>query len=107
MPQSRHVYIPNMGSHDYSDARRFGSIISLTQGRLNILKAHSIKESIEDALSEATAQDYILVSSHSLICGLAMAIFGARFNRLNLLLFEPRRSCYVPREILLTDGDET
>ena len=37
MRERRKVYIVNKGVHDYSDAKRFGELVFLTEGSYNIL----------------------------------------------------------------------
>ena len=87
------VYVPNKTSHDYSEAWDFGNLVFCTQGDLHRLDVRTMQVEIERAFddTEATEEDFILVSSLTQLCGVACAIFARRFGCLNLLIIDGGR----------------
>ena len=81
------VFIPNKSSHDFSDAHRFGDLVFLTVGTVKRYNTNSLYREMIDGLAGAEPQDYLLVSSLSILNLLAAAILSRKFGRLNLLLY--------------------
>lgn len=95
----RKVFIVNNGGHDYSDARRFGELIFCTDSVIRKDDVSQMYRELSVALSEATADDYLLVSSLTSLCMVASAILADRFGELHLLLFKDGQ--YVDRDLIL------
>lgn len=91
------VYIPNKGTHDYSPAERYGDLVYLTEGAVNRYDLDPIIADIQNTLSEATASDYLIITSLSILNAISVGFFAARFGRVNLLQF--RNGSYVQRTI--------
>lgn len=104
MPHTdRRVYVPNKGLHDYTEAWDFGEVVFCTDGQLNrkdLLSMHSI---LDTAMSDATEDDYILLTSLTSLCAVACAIFASRFGRINLLIHDEGK--YLERSLNF-DGEE-
>ena len=95
---TRKVFIVSNGGHDYSDAERFGEIVFCTEGVIRKDDVSQMYREINEALSHATADDYILVSSLTSMCMVAAGIFADRFGELHLLLFKDGQ--YVDRDVI-------
>ena len=93
------VFIINKGSHDYSDAQRYGEIVYITEGSVNKFDVSQMFRECDSALASSEADDYILLTSLTTLCSVACAIFGRKHGRLNLLLFKDDR--YVERRLVL------
>lgn len=93
------VYILNKGGHDHSDAERFGTLVFITNGIIDKLNVNSMYRECDESFQVASPDDYILISSLSVFCGVACAVFARKFGRLNLLLFKDGR--YVERHLLI------
>lgn len=85
---TKRVYVPNKGTHDYSDAWNFGEVIFCTEGFVNRKDLLSMQADLNAALADAEPDDFILLTSLTTICSVACSIFAHKFGRLNLLIFE-------------------
>ena len=103
--RSPKVFIPNKGFHDYAAAERFGELVYITEGSVNRFEANQIARMCAEALSQANAGDYILISSLPVISAIASAMFVSKFGRLNLLIHDSRVGNYVSRSVLIKEED--
>lgn len=95
------VFIPNKGSHNYSDAERYGEIVYVTKGEQNRYAIGTMVRSWVKVLRSSSPEDYILLSSLTNLCCIGAALFVLRHSRLNLLLF--RNDRYIERKIELKE----
>jgi hypothetical protein len=91
------VFIPNQGGHDFSKAKEFGDLCYLTKGELQKFNTTSMYRKLATGMKDATEEDYLLVSSLSILNGIAFAIQARKFGKLKLLIFGGGR--YVERVI--------
>ena len=89
--------MPNKGAHDYSAAQKFGDLIFLTEGTINKFALDVFYRTAAEAMYDAEASDYVVITSLNSICSICSAIMARRFGRVNFLLF--RRDRYVERQI--------
>ena len=99
MQEERIVFIPNNSPHDFSEARRFGRFVFLSQGRVDRYETGTIFRSVDEKMKEADSKDHLLVASLSIISAIASAILAYKFGRVNYLLF--RDGSYVERVVKL------
>lgn len=92
------VFIPNCAAHDYGDAERFGTLVPVTRGTLNITNVSAIYRKIESALCASCADDYILISGASVVNAIVAAKFATMHGKLNLLIYR-RNGTYVERNL--------
>jgi hypothetical protein len=102
--QKKKVWIPNRSFHDFSDAERFGELHYLTEGEVRG-SPNLLARRIHERLTNASEDDYLLISSLSILNVLAAAFLSRRFGRLNLLLFDKMRNRYIPNILQLSNGD--
>lgn len=98
------VYVVSKSSHDFSDAKRFGKLIPLSEGAINRYQVNNMIRMFESKLSKSSPDDYILPCGFSTMNSIACAMFALKHGRLNLLLFKKDR--YVERNVVFTDQDE-
>lgn len=99
MNQEKKVYVLSDGGHDYRAAEKFGKITICTEGPLHKNDISQMYRLLEDALYDAQAEDYILVSSLTSLCMVASAIMANRFGQIHLLIY--RDGNYEARDLLL------
>lgn len=101
------VYVPNRSFHDFKDAARFGELVFLTEGMVNRMNVNKITRQCMVAMKGATAGDFIVVSSLSIITAIASSLMAFAFGRINFLIWEDDH--YIERNIVLGDlpEDET
>jgi len=94
------VFILNKGPHDYSTAARFGELVYCTEGTLDRDDISLMFRELEPYVSlDSQPEDYILLTSLTTLCSVACAMFAAKHQRLNLLIF--RGDGYVARTIYM------
>jgi len=101
MTNGKRVYVPNKGTHDYSEAWAFGEVVFCTEGFVNRKDLLTMQAEIENAFVDAEPDDYILLTSLTTLCSVACSIFTHRFGRLNLLIFEDGK--YLERFLTFND----
>lgn len=90
------VYIINKSSHDFTDANRYGDPVFLTEGQLDRFNTNQMCRVINEGLKDSTPNDYILITSMTILCSLTCATFAHKHGVLNLLLF--RNGKYIERK---------
>ena len=100
------VYIINKGAgHNFEPAKEFGTLIYLSEGWIDRLETGTMHRAFTKLLDSSLETDFIVLTSLSVMCSMACAIFAAKHHRLNLLLYKGRGE-YVKRETFL-DGRDT
>ena len=104
------VYIVNKGSHDHSDAERFGKIEYLSEGAINRYSTNQMFRNFFPILKKSGPEDYILPTGLTIMSNIACAIFAMKHKRLNLLIYKASRSGgpgrYVQRSMILDNEKE-
>lgn len=92
---TKHVYIVNKSSHDFSPAEQFGEIKFLSKGPMNRYSTNNMHRQFAKILEDSLPDDYIVPCALNVMNSLACAIFAHRHGRLNLLLFKDGK--YIER----------
>lgn len=101
MNRKNKVYIINKGTHDYSEAEKFGELVFLSEGNFHILSTSRMVREFTTKLKHSSPNDLIMPCSLSIMVGVACGIFSRQHNRLNLLIYivEKRIGKYKARTI--------
>lgn len=86
------VYIVNKGSHDHRDAKRFGSLVYLSEGSINRYSTNSMYREFYPTLLKSGPEDYILPTGLTIMSAIACSIFAMLHSRLNLLIYKASRT---------------
>ena len=100
----RRVFIPNKSGHDFSPALAFGELVYVTEGLVNRYQVNKIYRLCMEAMKDAGPDDYILLSSLPIISSVMAMILGARFGKVNFLLYSKELDTYETRTIVLSEG---
>lgn len=92
------VFILNKGAHDFSPAKKYGDLVYCTEGSLGKWNTSQMVRELQTAMKESDAEDFILLTSLSTLCGVACAIFAMKHGRLNLLIYKD--TGYVLRKVI-------
>lgn len=95
----RKVYIPNQSGHDFSNAEHYGFLEYVTKGILNPFSVNQMARSWVAKLKKSNKEDYIMVTSLTVLTVIGAALFGHIHGRINLLLYSPRHNRYISRII--------
>lgn len=66
-PTGRKVFITNLGYHDFSKATRYGDVVGVTVGTLNLTDIDALAETIESKLRGMVEDDYLLIVGNPLV----------------------------------------
>ena len=97
------VYVINKCPHDFHKAERYGTLVFLSKGSMNKYAVNRIFRQFTEGLSKSSADDYILLTSLTVMSVIACCIFVLRHQTLNLLLLKDDN--YVCRKLDLK-GEE-
>ena len=81
------VYVPNKGAHNYEDAKQYGELVFLTSGVVERYRTNTIYRTLCEGMKDAQENDYLLVSSLSILNSIISAILSRKFGKVNFLLF--------------------
>lgn len=95
----RKVYIVNKGAHDFSDAERFGELVELSSGPIDPFGVNNMYRTFVEKLKNSDQDDFIMLSGLPVMQAVACAMFAARHQKLNLLLFKDGK--YIERTLVL------
>ena len=98
------VYVVSNSAHDFSEAKKFGKLIFLSEGAMNRYHCNNMTRQFDECLKNSTPDDYILLCGLSVMNSIACADFAFRHGRINLLLF--RKGRYVERNIVFNKKGE-
>lgn len=96
---SRKVFIVSNGGHNYTAAEEFGELVFCTDRLIHRTDVAQMYRELSEALRDATADDYILVSSLTSMCMIAAAIMADRWGEIHMLLHEGGK--YIERDVIL------
>ena len=91
------VYIPNLSGHNYLDAKRFGTLVALTEGNINPLTVDRLAYLCAERLGDSTEKDYLLLSGHQVINAIAATLLLVKHGLVNYLVYDAREKIYVRR----------
>lgn len=97
------VYVINKSPHDFHEAERYGTLVFLSKGSMSKYAVNRIFRQFTDGLAKSNADDYILLTSLTVMSVIACCIFALRHQTLNLLLLKDDK--YVCRKLDLK-GEE-
>jgi hypothetical protein len=99
------VYITNKGFHDYSSARQYGTLVTLTEGLYKLTGVGKILRTIKPILKNSKKSDYLLVCGPNVLNILAACLLVMKHQRLNLLIYvdSPGGGAYVKRVVELKE----
>lgn len=98
------VRIINLAGHDFSQAEKWGELVAVTTGNLNIFRPerdlYNITEQLKDFDEE---EDYLLLSGNVLANWMVAAVLFCvnKVTTLNLLIYDAKNHCYLEHTIYL------
>jgi hypothetical protein len=95
------VYLLNKAGHDYSDAERYGELVTCTEGSLDKLDLQQMYRELSHAMQDSESCDFILLTSLTSLCCIACGIFSSKHGGLNLLIHT--NSGYFERSVFFNN----
>jgi len=94
------VFVINYTRKDMSDAKQYGTLISITEGNVDVFNLDRLTWTLEDALDKHTFdlnRDYILLSG-GLSMNFVMGSICHKYKKINLLLWDAKNRIYIRKE---------
>ena len=97
------VYVINRSVHDFSKAEKFGQLVYLSNGAINKYATSKMARKFEEMLQDSAEEDYILITSLTVMNIIACSIFVCIHKKLNLLIHDTNNNTYIERRLDFTD----
>lgn len=97
------VYVINKSLHDFSAAKLYGNIVYLSTGPVNRYATNKICRKFLSLLKDSKREDFLLVTSLTIMNMLAASIMVSKHKCLNLLIHRSEDNSYVERRMDFTD----
>lgn len=98
---SKKVFIANQSGHDFSQSEKYGTPVYVTKGIVNRFAVNFMSRKWAIALKSSTKEDFVLLTSLTILTVVGAAIFGYLHGRLNLLIY--RNGKYICRQIIFDE----
>ena len=94
-------------NHNCSAAAMYGDIVTLTGGRISRFSTNLMLRILSAGMKNSSREDFIVISSLTVLCVIACAVFVMKHKRLNLLIhkLEDERNTYLLRTLDFTESD--
>ena len=92
------VWVINASCHDYAPAESYGKLRFLSEGPMNKYNVTDMDRQFRKLLDKSTKDDFILLTSLSVMSAIACVIFAQLHGRLNILLY--KGGGYVARTLV-------
>lgn len=89
------VFIVNQAGHDFDKAKKFGELVYVTTGNINVFRPDRTFFSIKESLSKFTKDDYLLLSGNTFGNVLAALAAVENINKINLLVYDAKNLDYL------------
>lgn len=94
---TRTVWVPNNKGHNLDGAMKFGKVVLLTEGKVNIFNVDQYLSKFRSETANSTEDDFVLPCGSISLNMLLANVIMERHGKVNLLLFDLKRSEYVTR----------
>lgn len=81
------VYIVNDSGHDYADAERYGKLVTMSHDLVDKFNLTQMMRKFKPYIETSTSKDFILHSGPGVMNAIACAMFAAKHQCLNLLVW--------------------
>lgn len=95
------VLITNKGFHDYSDAKRFGKLIFMSEGSLPPFDINNMARTFKPYIEKSNPEDFILLTGLTSMCSVISSMFAFKHGQVNWLIFKNGK--YIERTIKLNN----
>lgn len=102
------VFILNQAGHDYSGAKKWGELVPVVSGNMNVFRPDRSLFTITEKLSDFNPDtDFLLLSGNTfgnVLCALyVMHHLNGNMKRINLLVYDAKNIEYLHHVLDLTD----
>jgi hypothetical protein len=102
--QNKKVFVVSKSGHDFSDARRYGELVTISEGIVDKWEINHMHRIASEAMKGSSSEDYILLSGLPSLQVMCCSFFAAAHQRLNLLIFKDGK--YLERTIVFNQDQK-
>ena len=89
------VYVVNSAGHDFSKAERYGELVPVVKGHVNVFRPDRSLFTITEGLLDFNADDYLLLSGNTFGNVVAALFLGRRLPKIKLLVYDAKNNDYL------------
>ena len=97
------VYVINRASHDFSKAKKHGELCYLSNDPMDRYATNNMYRQFKEILEARSPDDYILVTSLTIMNVVACSMFAKLHGKVNLLIHKTENNDYIVRRLDLSD----
>lgn len=97
------VWVVNWAGHVLKDAERFGDILVMTEGRVDIFNLDRLTHEMVQKLEDFDPKDFLIPSGHIVLCLVVFGIILQKTETVKLLIWNPKAQQYKPRNVNIKD----
>jgi hypothetical protein len=99
------VYIVNSAGHDFSKAEKYGELIPVVKGHMNVFRPDRGLFTIDEGLKSFTKDDYLLLSGNTFGNVIAALCVAGRFSKIKMLVYDAKNNDYLCHVLDMFNGD--
>lgn len=88
----------NKGWHPYDAAKQYGTLVSITEGRVSIQNTDRLQHEIVTVIDTSDKEDWLLVSGSGIITALCIGYWLRRHDKVKVLFWDSLLKNYRERE---------
>ena len=93
------VYVVNNSGHNFTAAERYGKLVYLTSGKINIFATDRLIQELKGKLKGAEKGDFLLLSGYALLNIIVFNILMHKHGRVSVLIYDFHKREYVRRDL--------
>lgn len=93
------VYVCNYAGHNIHLAERYGELVILTEGKVNIFNTDRLLNELAQKLKDYKKQDYILLSGSPVIVFLISLVLSHKVDEFNMIIYNTKLGDYEIRRV--------
>ncbi len=89
------VYVVNSAGHDFSKAEKYGELIPVVKGHVNVFRPDRSLFTITEGLADFQEEDYLLLSGNTFGNVIAALFLGNIIKKIKLLVYDAKNNDYL------------
>lgn len=103
-PDRPRVYIVNFQTKNFSSAKKFGELVFITQGFLDLTKIDELREKFSRYVELASPSDCLILNGPAVVNTLLTVLWFKKFGYLNILSWDGRSLNYSHNVVGVNDA---
>ncbi len=99
------VYVVNSAGHDFSKAERYGELVPVVKGHVNVFRPDRSLFTITEGLANFTEDDYLLLSGNTFGNVIAALFLRGQLPKIKLLVYDAKNNDYLCHVLDTSNGN--